>query len=168
MPFVNCRLAVLFQASLGLCQGFPLSPLLYLIIAESLSKKIQDMQNNGELRGLKIARGVKNANHAQYADDTILLGGSSIIIAERFREVISTFLKASYGKMNSVKSKIYGWNCPARTMARIAKMLGYEGYANWNSFKYLEVPIHKGKKKKSNWKELVEKIKNKIQSLGAI
>ena len=30
------------------------------------------------------------------------------------------------------------------------------------------VPIHKGKKKKSDWKELVEKIKNKIQSLGTI
>ena len=66
------------------------------------------MQNNGELRGLKIARGVKNANHAQYADDTILLGGASIIIAERFREVISTFLKASDGKVNAVKTKIYG------------------------------------------------------------
>ena len=66
------------------------------------------MQNNGDLRGLKIARGVKNENHAQYADDTILLGGVSVIIAERFREVISTFLKALDGKVNVVKTKIYG------------------------------------------------------------
>ena len=85
------------------------------------------MQNNGELRALKIARGVKNANHAQFVDETILLGGASVIIAEIFREVISTFLKASDGKVNAAKTKIYGWNCPVRRMARIGRMLGYEG-----------------------------------------
>ena len=82
---VNGRPAGLFQASHGLHQGFPISPLLYLIVAESLRKKLQALQNNGQLRGLKIARGVKNAIHAQYVDDTILLGGSSIIIVERFK-----------------------------------------------------------------------------------
>ena len=68
------------------------------------------MQTNGELRGLKIARGVKNANHSQFVDDTILLGGAFVIIAERFKKVISTFVKASDGKVSVVKSKIYVWN----------------------------------------------------------
>ena len=98
-------------------------PLLYLIVVESL-KKLQTLQNNGELKGLRIARGVKNANHAQFTDDTILLVGASVIIVERFREVISIFLKASDGKVNALKTKIYGWNCPKRTMVRIAKTLG--------------------------------------------
>ena len=65
------------------------------------------MQTNGELRGLKIARGVTNANHSQFVDDTILLGEASIIIVERFRKFISTFVKASDGKVSVVKSKIY-------------------------------------------------------------
>ena len=107
-PPVNGMPVGFFQASRGLRQGCLLSPLLYLIVVESLSKKLQAMQNNGDLRGLKIARGVKNANHAQYADDTILLGGASVIIAERLREVIYTFLKASDGKVNADKTKIYG------------------------------------------------------------
>ena len=59
VPLVNDRPAGFFQASQGLRQGFPLSPPLYLIVAESLSKKLQAMQNNGDLRGIKIARGVK-------------------------------------------------------------------------------------------------------------
>ena len=57
--FVNGRPASFFQASRGLYQGCPLFPLLYLIVAESLSKKLQALQNNRELRGLKIARGEK-------------------------------------------------------------------------------------------------------------
>ena len=52
-------------------------------------------------------------------------------------------------------------------MAKIARNLGYEGNTNCNSFRYLEVPIHKGKKKLSYWKGLVEKIRKKIHSLGA-
>ena len=105
---------------------------------------MQALQNNGELRGLKIARGVKNANHSQFANDTILLGGASVIIAKRFKEVISTFLKASDGKVNASKTKIYGWNCPARTMATIAWMLGYEATTNWNSFRYCNVLFQLG------------------------
>ena len=70
-----------------------------------------------------------------------------MIIVERFKEVISTFLKAYDGKVNAAKTKIYGWNCPARTMAKIARTLGYEGNIIWNSFIYLGIRIHKGSKK---------------------
>ena len=102
-PLVNGRLAGFFQASQGLCQGYPLSPFLYLIVVESMSKKLQALQNNSEIRGLKIARGFKNANHSQFVDNTILLGGASVIIAKIFKEVISTFLKASDGEINATK-----------------------------------------------------------------
>ena len=53
-------------------------------------------------------------------------------------------------------------------MATIARTLGYDATANWNSFRYLGISIHKGTKKKANWKELLQKIKNKIHSMGAM
>ena len=111
-PLVNGIPTSFFQASRGFCQIFLLSPFLYLIVVESLSKNLQFLQNNGELQGLIISIGVKNANHAQFADDTILLGGDSFIMAERFIGVISSFLKSSDGKINTLKSRFYYWNCP--------------------------------------------------------
>ena len=69
---------------------------------------------------MKIARGVRAANHVQFEDDTILLGGMSTIIEERFRRVLSTFLKASDGKINTTKSKAYGWNCLPANMEKIS------------------------------------------------
>ena len=53
-------------------------------------------------------------------------------------------------------------------MATIARMLGYDATTNWNSFRYLGILIHKGTKKKADWKDLVQKIKNKIHSMGAM
>ena len=101
---------------------------------------------------MKIARGVRAPNHAQFADDTILLEGTSMIIAERFRRVLSTFLKASYGKINATKSKAYGWNCLPGNMEKISQILGFEGLTTWNSFSYLGIPIFKGKKRRRNGK----------------
>ena len=89
------------------------------MVADSLCRKLQQQQEMGELKGLKIARGVRAANNAQFADDTILLGGASTIIAKRFKNVISTFLKASDGKLNLIKSKIYSWNCTPSVMERV-------------------------------------------------
>ena len=77
-----------------------------------MSRKLQHLQESGDLKGLKIARGVKATNHVQFVDDTIMLGGAYITIAKRFKGAISTFLKESDGKVNSTKSKVYGWNFP--------------------------------------------------------
>ena len=90
------------------------------MVADSLSNNLQQQQDLGELKGLKIARGVRAENHAQFVDDSILLGGTSTIIAERLKSVLSTFLNATDDKLNVNKSKVYGWNCPPGIMARIS------------------------------------------------
>ena len=95
---------------------------------------------------MQIARGVKASNHAYFANDTILLGEASTTIEKRFKGALSTFLKASDGKVNSTKSKVYGWNYPTGTLEKIERTLGFEGNATWNSFNYLGIPIFKGKK----------------------
>ena len=145
-PLVNGRPTKFFQATKGLRQGFPMSPFLYLLVVESTSRKLQQLQESGDLKGLNIARGVNVVNRAQFVDDTIMLGGVSSISAEIFKCALSTFLKASDNKVNSTKSKVYIWNCSPGTLAKIARTLGFEGKLTWNSFNYLGIPIFKGKK----------------------
>ena len=129
---------------------------------------MQQKQDIGELKGLKIARGVRSTNHVQFADDTILLGGASTVITERFKKVLSTFLKALDGKINTDKSKYYGWNCLPGNMARISRILGFDGITDWDYFRYLGIPIFKGKKKKADWLGLIDKILKKKSTLGEL
>ena len=105
---VNGRFSPFFQDSRVLRQGFLLSPLLYAIQASALSFQLEFFRQDQELSGIRMGRGTKDINHAQFADDTILLGGASQIIARRFKNEINRYCQASGSKINFSKSKIYG------------------------------------------------------------
>jgi hypothetical protein len=116
--------------------------------------------------GIKIARGVKDINHAQFVDDTLLLGGASTIIARKFKRQLDLYKETSGSQINYRKSQIYGWNCTPREMVEIARVMEMEGETQWDSFKYLGVPIFKSKPKSSHWFPLLDKIKARIQAWG--
>jgi exonuclease III len=166
-PLVNGKVTAFFKASRGLRQGCPLSPLLYAIQASVLSYQLENSQINKDLHGLRIAQGVKDINHAQFADDTLLLGGASPIIAKKFKEELDAYAAASGSEINQTKSNIYGWNITPNEMLRITRVLGIEGHTNWEAFKYLGVPIFKSAPRASHWSHLAEKLKNKFTSWGA-
>ena len=73
-PLINGRPASFFQATRGLRQGCPLSPLLYVIQASVLSFQLENSLQQRSLMGISITPIVKRINHAQFADDTLLLG----------------------------------------------------------------------------------------------
>jgi len=63
-PLVNGRATDFFKALRGLKQGCPLSPLLFVIQASTLSFLLDEKLQEQEINGLRIARGTKNINHA--------------------------------------------------------------------------------------------------------
>jgi len=74
-----------FNESRGLRQGFPLSPLLYIIMEEYLNMKLECDWANGLMPAIQIVRGVKNINHSQFTNDTLLLGGLLVTISKMFK-----------------------------------------------------------------------------------
>jgi hypothetical protein len=96
-PLINGRPTTFFKASMGLRHGFPLSPLLYVLMAESLNIGLEWECTNGTIPGLKNAQGVNRINHSQFVDDTILLSGTSKVMARRIKEVLDNFLSISRG-----------------------------------------------------------------------
>eukprot|EP00253_Pinus_taeda_P034834 PITA_34834 len=122
-PLVNGRSTDFFNASRGLRQGCPLSPLLYSIQASVLSFQLDYCQQVQTLPGLRMVHNVKDINHAQFVDDTLLLGGASIISARYFKKELDIYKEASGSKINYLKSTIYGWNCSVKDLADIARLL---------------------------------------------
>eukprot|EP00253_Pinus_taeda_P034931 PITA_34931 len=166
-PLVNGRSTDFFQASRGLRQGCPLSPLLYVVQASVLSFQLDHNQQNQTLPGLRTTHKAKDINHAQFADDTLLLGGASLISARHFKRELDIYRLISGSKINYRKCFIYGWNCSIKELSDIARLLEMDGIRNWESFKYLGIPIFKSKPKVAHWLPLLDKIKSRIQAWGA-
>lgn len=115
-PLVNGRPAPFFQLSRGLLQGCPISPILYILMVESLNKKLDKERENRLIPGIKISQGVTRINNFQFVDDTILLGGAFNILARRFKKTMDDYISASGGKVNELKSQIFAWNVPPQEM----------------------------------------------------
>ena len=58
-----------------------MSHFIYILMAESLSKKLSAKKEASYIIDIKIARGVDPINHVLFADDSLLLGGNSLKIS---------------------------------------------------------------------------------------
>jgi hypothetical protein len=87
-PVINGHPTSFFQATRGLRQGFPLSPMLYVIMEETLKRRLEQERITRNISGLKIARGVRRINNSQFANDTLLLGGASHVMVQIFKTVV--------------------------------------------------------------------------------
>eukprot|EP00253_Pinus_taeda_P017097 PITA_17097 len=106
-PLINGRPGPSFQSSRGLRQGFPLSPYLFILMVESFSSALDQKRQSGLITGIKFEDGIKNINHSQFADDTLLLGGAATIIARRFKSLLDKFMRYSGGQINHLKSCLW-------------------------------------------------------------
>jgi hypothetical protein len=100
--------------------------------------------------GIWMARGTKDINHAQFVDDTLLLGGASPTIAHKFKVELDYYCRLSGSKLNHRKCQIFSWHISPRELADISRILEIEGTSQWDFFKYLGIPILKASPKAGN------------------
>jgi hypothetical protein len=79
-----------FRISRGLRQGCPLSPLLFLIIVEGLSRILLKLVEEGKIEGVSVANGVR-ITHLLFVDDIILFGKGSLTKWETLKDVLICF-----------------------------------------------------------------------------
>ena len=109
-PLVNGRPTNFFQATRGLRRGCPLLLFLYILMVDSLSRKLTIGKFEGFIPGISSAVGVEAINHALFVDDTLLLGGSSLNLARDFSEIMHQFRIISGALINKSKSVVFRWN----------------------------------------------------------
>jgi len=161
-PLINGSPGRFFQRSIGLKQGFPLSPFLYIIMFDSLSRNLEHRNQSGFIIRIQFSRGVKSMNHYQFSDDTFFMGGASYILAIIFKFILDQFMEASGGILNNAKNNIYGWNTPTRNLQHIYQIFGVPFKSNWTHFKHLGLSISKHNLKVRIWYTTIDKMKKKI------
>jgi len=122
-PLINGRPTPFFKVSIGLREGCLLSPMLYVLMVEFMNIILEHERRTSSILVLKIEKEVRRINHSQFSDDTLLLGGASQIMANRFKLVLDQYGEALRGIINKNKSQVYAWNIKASTLLRISSVL---------------------------------------------
>jgi len=103
---VNGSPSGFFKSSRGLRQGCPLSPLLFLLIIEGLSRSISLAKERGFIKGV-IFSGNLSLTHLLFVDDVLLFGRLCALEWKWYYRIISEFCLATGMEINYEKSCFY-------------------------------------------------------------
>eukprot|EP00253_Pinus_taeda_P034383 PITA_34383 len=148
-----------FRPSRGLRQGDPLSPFLFIIMAEGLGRSLQAALQSDALKGISL-HGAPTVSHQQFADDNMIFGHPSVQEARALNSLLNIFSTASRACINRIKSQIFFFNTHPTTQRSIARILGFS-IASLPST-YLGAPLIESARKHSSWTILLEKLENRL------
>ena len=111
------------KASRGLRQGDSLSPFLFTLVADVLSRMLLRAEERNLLEGFRVGRNRTRVSHLQFADGTIFFSNTREEDLQTLKSLLLVFGHISGFKVNLDKSNIYGINLDQNHLSRLAELL---------------------------------------------
>jgi hypothetical protein len=157
----NGALLEAFSPTRGLRQGDPLSPFLFLFVADGLSAMLQSDISAGGISPIKICRRAPGISHLIFADDTLLFFKAEGGQAERVKHVIDTFAKATSQLINESKCSIlFSPLCSDEAKRGINSIINVQK-ENFKD-KYLGLPTPEGRMNRGKFDSLQAELSKRI------
>ncbi|XP_050217536.1 uncharacterized protein LOC126668373 [Mercurialis annua] len=148
-----------FVSSKGLRQGDPISPHLFVICMEYLSRTLSNTSNVFKFHH---GCGPLKVNHLMFADDLLLFFYGDKNSIGFLMECLTEFRNTSGLQVNNSKSQVFFCNVEDSTKRSITCMTGFkEGVL---PLRYLGIPLISTKLSRDDCKGIIEKITSKIHS----
>lgn len=106
-PFFNGKKCNTFKPERGIKQGDPISPYIFILGMEYLSKLIQDQIQINNLKPFTFKKKTIAISHLLFVDDVLFFCKENNRNIEAISQVISVFSKISGMKINTAKSKAW-------------------------------------------------------------
>jgi hypothetical protein len=102
---INGATSPFFSSGRGLRQGCPLSPLLFLLVTEGLSRALISAINTGDFQGIKTYPDLR-ITHLLFVDDVLIFSSGRPRDAETLAAILQLFRDATRMIINSQKSTL--------------------------------------------------------------
>ena len=116
------------KASRGLRQGDPLSPFLFTLVPDVLSKMLLRAEERNLFEGFRVGRNRTRVTHLQFADDTIFFSNAREEDLQTLKSLLLVFGHIFGLKVNLNKSNIYGINLDQNHLFRLVKLLDCKAF----------------------------------------
>lgn len=93
--------------SRGIRQGDPLSPYIFILCSQVLSRLCLKAQPEGKLLGIRVARKSPRVNHLLFADDTLFFCRTKEKDCREFLLILKKYERSSGQLINKHKSSIF-------------------------------------------------------------
>lgn len=90
----------------GIRHGDPLSPYLFILCGQVLSRLCQRAEREGILQGIRVANGSPRVNHLLFVNDTMFFCQTSPTSCDTLMSILKEYELASGQKINNDKSSI--------------------------------------------------------------
>ena len=148
------------KASKGLRQEDPLSPFLFTLVANVLSRLMIKAEETRLTEGFFVGRDRTRVSLLQFADDTIFFSKASLEHLQNLKIILLVFGQVSRLKINLEKSTISGINTRQKLLSSLASVF-YCGVSQW-PLSYLGLPLRGNQKTIGFWDPLVERISRRL------
>ncbi|XP_074290552.1 putative mitochondrial protein AtMg01250 [Silene latifolia] len=152
-----------FKGKRGLRQGDPMSPLLFTICLEYLTRILDVVTARHDYRFHPLYRALK-LGHLAFADDLLLFCKGDVSSVKIPMRAFLTVSEASGLKVNQDKSNLYMNGVGSHVTAQISRMSGFQ--RGTLLFRYLGISISHKRLSNAECSKLVDKIVAKIRGWG--
>ncbi|XP_074300415.1 uncharacterized protein LOC141631675 [Silene latifolia] len=153
-----------FNGRRGLRQGDPLSPLLFTICMEYLTRILEYVTQQWHFRYLSLCNGLK-LNHLLFADDLLMFCKGDVRSIMLMLRAMATFSAASGLKVNASKSEVVFNGVADDVKADIIHVSGFK--EGGLPFTYLGIPIQPTRLTRLDCSILIDKTTARVRSIGA-
>ena len=155
-----------FSPQRGIRQGDPLSTYLFVLRIERLAHCISYASKMKKWKPVVLNKEGPPITHLFFADDLFLFLETDLSQAETIKMCLNVFCSASGQKVCDQKTRVFfSRNINHNRRNQLSEVLGFQPTNNLG--KYLGVPLHHKRISKQMYKEVVDRVQNKITSWGA-
>jgi len=135
-----------FNCRRGVRQGDPLSPLLFCIAEEVLSRSIKKLVDDGKVEQIAASRSKLIPSHYFYDDDLMVYCKGKLSSLESLKEIFTRYANCSGQIVNINKSSIHVGGVSNYRLNHMVQLLGFS--IGTLPFTYLGAPIFRGRPKR--------------------
>ncbi|XP_049368158.1 uncharacterized protein LOC125833012 [Solanum verrucosum] len=158
---INGKRHGFFHSTRGLKQGDPLSPALFILGAEVLSRMLNLLHQNQMYKGFQMELRGPQINHLSFADDIIIFTAGTRQSVQLIMKTISTYEAVSDQLLNKSKSHfMVPSNTSSDIIAGIQEITGFS--RKESPINYLGCPLYIGGQRIIYYSDLVDKVVKKI------